>query len=241
MPDVLQDVLLLVSVAATVGAMGGLLGAYWSMKRYWRGYVQHFAAGLLIAIIALDVLPEALGDGEPLLLFIAFTVGGAAMTLLDKGAAMVEARGDQANVGLMAAAGLDTLVNGLIVGAGFAVGEELGLVLTVAMGLDLFALLLAVSAELKSETTSKRKAAFISAGIALLLVIGAVVGVLVLAGFSDRALANVLAFSAAALLYLATEQLLLKAHQETGTSSRAVMSFFIGFLAMLAFTLLGPG
>ena len=54
-----------------------------------------------------------------------------------------------------------------------------------------------------------------------------------LGGASHATLAAVLAFGAAALLYLVTEELLVEAHETPGTN-RHVLAFFLGFIILFA-------
>ena len=64
------------------------------------------------------------------------------------------------------------------------------------------------------------------------LLVGALVGETILRGASAHTLAGVLAFGAAALLYLVTEELLVEAHETRDTTAATAM-FFAGFLLFL--------
>jgi ZIP family zinc transporter len=68
--------------------------------------------------------------------------------------------------------------------------------------------------------------------LALLTVIGAALGVWLLGGASTPVLAGVLAFGAVAFMYLATEELLVEAH-ERGETAAGSSGFYIGFLIYL--------
>jgi ZIP family zinc transporter len=74
--------------------------------------------------------------------------------------------------------------------------------------------------------------------ISLLLVAGALLGTLMLRGASVGVLAALLAFGAAALLYLVTEELLVETRLGEETLLTTAM-FFLGFLAIFTFVLLG--
>ena len=60
---------------------------------------------------------------------------------------------------------------------------------------------------------------------------GALLGAALLGGASHQVLAAGLAFGAAALLYLAVEELLVEAHEERETTLLSAM-FFLGFLVV---------
>jgi ZIP family zinc transporter len=66
-------------------------------------------------------------------------------------------------------------------------------------------------------------------GLSLLTVAGAALGVWLLSGASATTLAAVLAFGAVAFMYLATEELLVEAH-ERGETLAGSVTFFVGFL-----------
>jgi zinc transporter, ZIP family len=66
----------------------------------------------------------------------------------------------------------------------------------------------------------------------LLTMLGTVLGVVALSGASASLLAGVLAFGAVAFMYLATEELLVEAHEQ-GETAVGSIGFFIGFLIYL--------
>ena len=71
----------------------------------------------------------------------------------------------------------------------------------------------------------------------MLILIGATVGVTLLAGLAGPELVAVLAFGVAALLYLVTEELLVEAH-EVPETVLVTSIFFVGFLLLLVIALL---
>jgi zinc transporter, ZIP family len=91
----------------------------------------------------------------------------------------------------------------------------------------------------RDELGSRWTTLAVTSGISLLLLAGAVGGMLLLRGASVDTLAVVLSFGAAALLYLVTEELLVETHLPEETLLSTAM-FFLGFLAILAFVTTGP-
>jgi ZIP family zinc transporter len=114
-----------------------------------------------------------------------------------------------------------------------AVGGHAGLLLTIALSLELLFLGLTVSAQIL-QTSSPRTAT--TAGLAALLPAGAVAGSAALAGRGPVPISVVLGFATAALLYLVTEELLVEAHETTETPLLTA-AFFIGFIAFLTLEL----
>lgn len=72
-----------------------------------------------------------------------------------------------------------------------------------------------------------------TAAVALMMLVGAIGGALVLGGASPQVLAAALAFSAAALLYLAVDELMSEGHENAETPWLASL-FFIGFILIHA-------
>jgi zinc transporter, ZIP family len=241
MADQFHILLLAIPLAVGAGAAGGVVAVFLRPPQAWRGYAEHFAAGLFTAIIAVDLVPEALAHGEPVPLLIGFAVGGSLMVAVKVLSERLEdAHRGNVPTGMVLVAGLDTLVDGIIIGVGLSVSPELGLLLFIALGIELFSLTLSVASEYHKAGTSHTVSIAVTSGIAAMLAVGVAAGLLVLGGLALPTQAIVLSFAAAALLYLVTEELLVKGHEDT-SSPRSVSAFYLGFLALMAFTLLGPG
>jgi ZIP family zinc transporter len=128
------------------------------------------------------------------------------------------------------------VIDGTIIGAGFTMGEGLGAVLSIALGLELLFLTLSVGASFREEGGSRLTTLAVTSGISLLLLIGALSGMLLLRGASSSVLAAILSFGAAALLYLVTEELLVETLLPEETLMSTAM-FFFGFVAIFALVL----
>lgn len=118
-------------------------------------------------------------------------------------------------LGLLITVGIDLFIDGTLVGVGATLGSTQGLVLTIALTLEILFLALSVSAELADQGASRRTAALVPSALGLTTAIGAIAGAAVLGNANTATQAAVLAFGAAALLYLVTEELLVEAHGST--------------------------
>ncbi|MDF6917241.1 hypothetical protein NLQ88_24540, partial [Escherichia coli] len=114
----------------------------------------------------------------------------------------------QLNYGLVITVFLDAALDGVTIGAGFAAGEKVGFAL--AIGLSAEMLFLGMS--LVSEAIQGRRVLWVCVALAATLLTTALVGYRSLSALPASTVAVVLAFSAAALLYLVTEELLVEAH-----------------------------
>lgn len=134
---------------------------------------------------------------------------------------------------LIFAVGVDVLVDGLLVGIGFAAGAKEGAMLTAALSVELLSLGLATSATLRKNGAPRGRTIATIGGLAVLILIGAGLGATLLRGLSDKAMEVVLSFGLAALMFLVTEGLLVEAHEEPEETPLSTAMFFVGFLAFL--------
>ncbi|HEY3449650.1 MAG TPA: hypothetical protein VGK67_25070 [Myxococcales bacterium] len=236
--------LLLMAIPAVVSAAGGVLAALWRPSHKARSLIQHFAAGVVLAALAVELLPEIEKEhARPWLLILAFAVGSLFMfglkvytQRLEKAAerAPADAQGSGVPKGLLLATFIDVATDGFIIGAGFAAGGSTGLVLCIGLSVEL----LFLGLSLTSDKASKKTIMALSAGLGAVVVVAAVVGNLLLGGASHDTIGAALAASAAALLYLVTDELLMEAH-EIDEDPSSVLVLFGGFLAFWCVKLFG--
>ena len=188
--------------------------------------IQHFAAGVVFAAAAGEILPDLKHAGSPWAMLVGGALGVGAMLL-------VKSLGKRASgpIGLMAVTGIDILVDGLVLGIAFAAGAKAGILLTVALTIEVLFLGLTVATQLGEGGTSKGKVVGLTAAMVVLLPLGALLGGPV-ATLSTTVQAGFLSFGLIALLYLVTEELLVEAH-ETEDRPWVTAMFFAGFLLLL--------
>ncbi|MEO7909342.1 MAG: transporter [Roseiflexaceae bacterium] len=214
--------------------IGGVVAAFRPPGPSVQSYLQHFAAGVVFAAAAGEVLPEIMHEHSTFALIIGFGLGVVAMLGIKQLTEKLKQRGGgntEQPTRLILVVGIDLLVDGLLVGVGFAAGAKVGLLLTIALTLEILFLGLSTAAELTEAGASRTRVIITTAGLGLLVAIGALVGVTLLNGLSGPALATVLSFGAAALLYLVTEELLVEAHEIPDTPL-ITAAFFVGFLVL---------
>jgi ZIP family zinc transporter len=188
--------------------------------------MQHLAAGVVFAAAAVEILPQVMHEGSPVATFIGGAIGIIVMLSLKA----IEGRA-KGPIAMLAAVGVDILIDGLVLGLAFVAGGKAGLLLTIALTLEVLFLGLTVTTELGETIRSKARIVAITVGIALLLPIGAALATPV-ALFPPVVVAGFLSFGLMALLYLVTEELLVEAHEKPDTPLISAM-FFIGFLGLL--------
>ncbi|MBD8736885.1 ZIP family metal transporter [Sphingomonas sp. CFBP 13706] len=188
--------------------------------------MQHLAAGVVFAAAAAEILPQVMHEGSPIATFTGGALGIVVMLSLKA----LEGRAS-GPIAMLGAVAVDILIDGLVLGLAFVAGGKAGVLLTIALTLEVLLLGLTVTTELGETIKSKARIIGITMGIALLLPIGAAIATPV-ATFPPVVIAGFLSFGLMALLYLVTEELLVEAHEKRDTPLISAM-FFIGFLGLL--------
>jgi zinc transporter, ZIP family len=236
LPDHLEKVLTytLIPVLATIA--GGIIAAFRSPGEGVRVSVQHFAAGVVFAAAGVELLPELVRNLSIIPLALGFSLGVAFMLLvrswtreLEKGGS---GSGKNGSGGLFIASGVDVFIDGLLVGISFEVGSREGVIITIALTIELLFLAISVASSLARRNAGKPRIILSCVVLALLILSGALFGGTLLHGITGGGLEGIIAFATAALLYLVTEELLVEAHEGRDTSFRTAM-FFVGFLSIL--------
>ncbi len=221
--------------------LGGIAASARAPGPRLRSAVQHLAAGILFAALAAELLPDLVHRRLPWVTLAGFTAGILAMLALKEMARRLEGRiNAPGNEGfptsLMVTAGVDIVLDGLLIGISFAASPRQGILITVALTLEVLFLGVAVAAAL-SGPRARRRALVTSVLFGLLLLGGAACGAYFLAGANANIVDAVLAFAVAALLYLVTDELLTEAHEVRETAPLTLM-FFAGFILLLVIEML---
>ncbi|MEO5588222.1 MAG: transporter [Gemmatimonadaceae bacterium] len=206
----------------------------------------------MFSVVAVELLPEITRRGLVGGVVIGFTAGILAMVLVDELLDRLTARrktqgartasstegsitqsAPRENVmSLAVPVGVDFILDGLLLGVGFAAGTRIGILLALAEAVEQFAVGMALGVELRASGASSLKTVLFSGALALLVYASALAGGTILSHLSDAPMEAILSFGLAALLYLVTEELLREAHEE-GETRIGTSLFFAGFLAFL--------
>lgn len=188
--------------------------------------IQHFAAGVVFAAAAGEILPDVMHGGSTVATLVGGMIGVGVMLLVRQLETVIKGP-----AGLMTMIGIDVLVDGLVLGIAFAAGAKAGLLLTVALTLEVVFLGLALVTELTDAKWARIRIVAVTGALMLLLPVGAIIATSV-AAMPDAIVTGFLAFGLIALLYLVTEELLVEAH-ETPDRPWVTAMFFTGFLLLL--------
>jgi ZIP family zinc transporter len=214
----------LIPVSAVI--LGSLAAVWHRPGPAFVSAMQHLAAGVVFAAAAAEILPQIMHEASPLATLVGGALGVAAMLSLKA----IEKR-YEGPLAMLAAVAIDVLIDGLVLGLAFLAGATAGLLLTIALTLEVLFLGLTVTTELGETLRSRFKVVLVTSALALLLPLGALLATPV-ASFSPVVIGGFLSFGLMALLYLVTEELLVEAHEKPDSPLITAM-FFVGFLALL--------
>ncbi len=243
MASPLFSVLAFASIPAAAVIAGGVLAAYRTPSPAVRSAVQHLAAGVLFAALATELLPDVVHRRLPWVTLGGFALGVVAMLALKALTKRLDERSEPVKgavrvpTSLLLASGADIVLDGLLIGISFAASARQGLLLTIALTLEVFFLGVGAAATLGGTGGSRWRVVAATGVFAALLLAGAGIGAYFLDDVSRVVLDAVMSFGVAALLYLVTEELLVEAHEVDETPLLTSM-FFVGFIALLMIEML---
>jgi len=235
----------LIPVAATT--IGRIVATIRAPGRRVGSAIEHFAGGVILAAAVVELLPDAMRGHAPGAIVVGFALA-VALTLAVKAVTRrIAPEGDDEddeddedddNEGatgpwsLIIVAGLDTLIDGVLLGIGFVAGVKQGLLLTLALTIETLSLGLSAAVALRPAGVSRGRIIATTVALSVLFGVGAVAGAVLLGGLSGVALTTLFAFGAAVLIYLVTEELLVEAH-EVPEAIAATALFFVGFVLLV--------
>ena len=243
-------VLLYGAVSGIVGTMlGGVISAFLSKKDKVIGVLFAVAAGVMLAIVSFDLIPEAYAEGGVWTLAASVLAGVVLVVILDeitkavtkKGGDIIEEgrkrRVEMTKTGIlmMLAIAVHNLPEGLVIGSSEL--KSRGLLMALLIGLHNIPEGIAVAAPLIAGGMKKWKAILITASTGIPTLIGAVIGYYI--GLASATFVAVsLGIAAGAMLAVIFAEMLpesLKLNESKAPGFAAVISVVIGAVAIYLF------
>lgn len=243
-------VLLYGAVSGIVGTMlGGVISAFLSKKDKVIGVLFAVAAGVMLAIVSFDLIPEAYAEGGVWTLAASVLAGVVLVVILDeitkavtkKGGDIIEEgrkrRVEMTKTGIlmMLAIAVHNLPEGLVIGSSEL--KSRGLLMALLIGLHNIPEGIAVAAPLIAGGMKKWKAIFITASTGIPTLIGAVIGYYI--GLASATFVAVsLGIAAGAMLAVIFAEMLpesLKLNESKAPGFAAVISVVVGAVAIYLF------
>jgi ZIP family zinc transporter len=226
-------------LAVVAALVGGLVAVYRPPGAQMESNVQHFAAGVVFAAVAAELLPDV-HTRAPSVVVVGFAIGVATMLGIHQLSKYVETQsigGKAAGASsLLITVSIDIPIDGVLIGVTFLAEAATGILIVLALAIEVLFLGVTGVIALPKETGTLKKLA-VPAGFGVLLISGVTLDVLAFDGVTGTPIALVLAFGSAALLYLVTEELLVKAQKVPETPTSTTL-FFAGFLLIFLLDML---
>jgi len=237
MPGDLLTVVALALLPASGNFGGGLVAEWVRPSRRVLNPALHGAAGVILAVISVEVMPQAIRGAPAWALALAFMAGGG-LYLLVRACVASWQRTKQAGAGAGAwmvyvGVSADLVGDGLLIGAGSAVSLQLGLALAVGQVLADIPEGFAVIANFRDKGISRARRLLLSASFVLPVIAAAVVAFLALRGQSEPAKMIVLVAVAGLYTLAAVEDMLREAHESAEDSRWSAAAFLAGFALFL--------
>lgn len=234
MTPVLQQIVLFSLLPVFTMILGGVIAIIKKPSGNVRSLILHFAAGVVFSVVAVEILPDVIKENSPIHVVIGFSLGLISMLLIRKFSEAKEGQEIDINqsklpLSLLIAVAVDIFIDGLLLGISFMAGSKEGMLLAIALSLELLSLGMATSTELRENKLSKFRTIGLIVMLTMVFFTSAVLGTTLLSDLSPNSLEVILSFGMAALLFLVTEELLTEAHEEQETVWHTAI-FFGGFL-----------
>lgn len=236
----MNDYLTVLGLAALPAAgnfLGGVVGEMVDVSERVLSLALHLAVGIVVAVVGLELMPEALTAATPWVPILAFFLGGAVFVLLDRGLGFVQARLGAAPeaagpMAIYTGVSLDLFSDGVMIGTATVLNPALGLVLALGQVPADIPEGFAAVASFRRARVGRRTRLLLSAAFAIPIFIGATLGFFALRSAPEVATLSVLALTGGALATVVVEEMVPEAH--AGETSQLGAIFFTAGFALFA-------
>lgn len=201
-----------------------------------KSVVNHFTAGVILAALATELLPEVSTAHLPVSMSVGFLLGTLAMLGL-KWFSESQKEQDQGHWpwGFIAPVAIDLFVDGWLIVLALKISLVSAVILALALGLEMLSLGAAIWMKLRSVQSSVVGCFAMGVCISLFLLLGGLIGQWAMMGLSPSVFVGCLSFGMAALLYLVAEELLVEAHCGMKDSPGITSFLFLGMWFIILF------
>lgn len=223
--------------------IGGFIGVtFKNTSKKFLSFILEFAAGLMIAIVCFDLVPEALELSNLGYTLVGIIAGVVTMIFFDNiiknkyNAKKVKNNNSLLKTGIVVGIGLalHNFPEGLAIGSGFGASIKLGYSLAIAILLHDIPEGISMSVPMKNGGMSKKSALFYTAMSGVTTGIGAFFGAM-LGTIGEGIISICLSFAAGAMLYIVSGELIPESktlYKGRFASLGNILGFVIGMLAM---------
>ena len=213
---------------------GGMVAEFVRTTPRLLNLALHTASGIVIGVVAIELMPEALDYLAGWWIAASFAAGGAAYigaeTLIDRMTPSGDGGGSSATWMIYVAVAVDLSGDGLMIGSGSAVGTSLAIVLAVGQVLADFPEGYSVVANLREKGVSRSRRIAVSLSFPVYCLAAALIAWFLLRDAPDAAKYVALSFVAGLLTVAAVEDMLEEAHGAARDTRGSALAFVGGFV-----------
>lgn len=234
-------VLLLSLLPGAGNFAGGMLAEFGTVTGRIVNRALHAAAGIVIAIVAVELMPEALKSLSGWWVAAAFGAGGVAYVLVEMAIERWQSggEGDRTRMWMIyVAVAVDLTADGLMLGSGAAVSSSMAIVLAAGQVLADVPEGYASVANFRDKGLSRGRRILLSASFMLFCVGAALLSYLLLRDAGEGLKMAALSFVAGLLTVAAVEDMIEEAHEAEADTRQSILAFVGGFVL---FTLVSVG
>jgi ZIP family zinc transporter len=236
-----SDFVTVMGLAALPGVAnlaGGMIAELVGVSARTLSLALHLAAGIVLGVVGLELMPEALAADPAWVPILAFVLGGAVFIGLDRLVGVIQRRmggteEQSSALGIFGGVSMDLFSDGVMIGTGTVLNPSLGLLLALGqMPADVPEGFAAI-ASLRNAGLSRNQRITMASAFALPILGGAALGYLALRNAPELLTLSVLATTGGALTAVVVEEMVEEAH-EGDTSQLGPLFLTAGFALFAA-------
>jgi ZIP family zinc transporter len=226
-------VILFALLPAAGNFAGGVLAEIREPSKRVLSWALHAAAGILIAVVAIELTPRAVASLSGWLIALAVFAGAGLYIgikwVAERKLSDGKGRGNKGVWMVYLAIATDLASDGLMIGSGAAVSGQLGFLLALGQVLADFPEGFAVIASFRDQGASRSTRLWISASFVIPVLVAAIASFFFLRDQSEAWKIGVLMVTAGIFIVAAVEDLLPEAHEQSRSDKLSVLAFAAGF------------
>lgn len=233
--DNLWQLLGLALLPALGNFCGGLLAEFSHTTSRRLNWALHGASGLVIAIVAVEIMPRVLESLSAWLITLSFVLGGCAYVGIEQVIHRIQEKSQnsgrrQAGVWMIyIAVSIDLFSDGLMIGAGSAVSVSVAFVLAAGQVLADVPEGFATVADMKDKGIARKRRMLLSLSFVFPVVLAAGFAYFILRDQPESLKLAALTFTAGLLMVAAVEEMLSEAHESKDDTKSSIFAFVGGF------------
>lgn len=231
----IRDVAELVAMPALGNFAGGVLAEVFGASRRTLNLVLHAAAGVVIAVVAVELMLRAVQADPAWLIVLSFVLGGAFYVAVQWAVERLQSRFGGAGTGpwvIFFGVSVDLFFDGVLIGTGSTVAVGLGLLLALGQVPADVPEGFSAIASFRDAGAPRRRRLLLSAAFAVPIFLGATIGYWGMRGQPELYQLMLLTFTAGILTTLVVEELVPEAHEAMPEGEDRLA--FVGGFALFA-------